>query len=112
VKTWLLTRGRRDERRRSEVAGARPETVDVGWSLARGSDRQRPRAESIEGEEGLWLGRGLEAIFLNAIWAHRTVYSAYPVHTGQRTGERNFSARLPVHRTLHSAVSGAHRTVR
>jgi hypothetical protein len=87
VKTWLLTRGRRDERRRSEVAGARPETVDAGWSPARGSDRQRPRAESTEGEEGLWLGRGLEANFLKRDMgapdslqclsgAHRTAHSS------------------------------------
>jgi hypothetical protein len=68
-------------------------------------------------------GSGRERFFKNRIWAHRTVYSACSVHTGQRTvavrwttghrtGKRILSARLSVHRTLHSAVSGAHRTVR
>jgi hypothetical protein len=49
--------------------------------------------------------------FKNELWAHRTVYSACPVHTGQRTGEGVLARARPVHRTVHSAVSGAHRTV-
>jgi hypothetical protein len=81
-------------------------------SPERGSDRQRPRAEAGAEKMCLASGSGREGFFKNRVWAHRTVYSACPVHTEQRTGEGNFSARLPVHQTLHSAVSGAHRTVR
>jgi hypothetical protein len=36
-------------------------------------------------ERGLWPGSGWRPIFKNARWAHRTVYSGCPVHTGQRT---------------------------
>jgi hypothetical protein len=68
---------------------------------------------------------GLEAFFLKRDMgapdslqclsgAHRTAHSSCPVN--HRTEHRKkgffFCARLPVHRTLHSAVSGAHRTVR
>jgi hypothetical protein len=87
-------------------------------SVARDRERQWP-----ERKQSLASGSGEEKFFKNQIWAHRTVYSACPVHTGQRTvavrwatgqrtGKRIWSAWLPVHRTLHSAVSGAHRTVR
>jgi hypothetical protein len=48
---------------RLEVVGARPETVDVGEQRAEGG-RQKDREKSERnGEEGLWLGFGLEAIF-------------------------------------------------
>jgi hypothetical protein len=60
-----------------------------------------------------WLGLRLWKTFLkNVLWAHRTAYSACPVHTGQRTEEKEICARQPVHRTVHSEVSGAHGTVR
>jgi hypothetical protein len=56
-------------------------------------------------------GSGGGRFLKNSLWAHRTAYSACSVHTGQRTGKGVLRAR-PVHWTVHSAVSGAHRTVR
>jgi hypothetical protein len=58
------------------------------WRSPAGGGGNRQRESS-----GRWLGNktevsgsvGLEAVFKNARWAHRTVYSACPVHTGQRT---------------------------
>jgi hypothetical protein len=44
--------------------------------------------------------------------AHRTAHSSCPVNHRTAHRKKEFCARLPVHRTLHSAVSGAHRTVR
>jgi hypothetical protein len=95
-----------------EDAEAWPETVDGGG----GEDRRREGAlaESLEGKEplarsrtgGSFLKRDMGAPD-SLQWlsgAHRTAHSS--------TGKRIFSARLPVHRTLHSAVSGARRTVR
>jgi hypothetical protein len=49
---------------------------------------------------------GLVNLFKNASWAHQTVYSACLVHTGQRIAERGSAHAQPVHRTVHSAVSG------
>jgi hypothetical protein len=46
-----------------EVAGARPETVDAGEGWIAGKREQSQRTESTEGEESLWLGLGLEAVF-------------------------------------------------
>jgi hypothetical protein len=63
--------------------------VDTGEGLspARGAgDRQRQRGEAEQRREMSGLGRERGKIFLkNRIWSHRTVYSASPVHTGQRT---------------------------
>jgi hypothetical protein len=60
----------------------------------RGSDRQRPReGQRTEQRDCLASGARGERIFKNRVWAHRTVYSACPVHTGQRTGERGTGAR-------------------
>jgi hypothetical protein len=44
---------------------------------------RREVSQRAEKEMGLWLGFGLEVVFQNALWAHRTVYSACPVHIGQ-----------------------------
>jgi hypothetical protein len=86
---------------------------DGRWRGENARDREEP--ESREGNGGLWLGLGLEAFF-------KTRYVC-PVHTkqrtvavrsttGQRTGKGILARARPVHRTVHSAVSGAHRTVR
>jgi hypothetical protein len=87
-----LGRGhRRADHRRGEVVAGEgwrsPETESQGREQ-RGV-AARPRAR--EGQVFLKTGYG---------------------RTGQRTGKWTSSARQPVHRTLHSAVSGAHRTVR
>jgi hypothetical protein len=101
---------------RGESTGrGRRRAVDVGegWSPAGLRSLETEREAGQRGEEmSLGSGSGREGFFKNRVWAHRTVYSACPVHTGQRTGKWSSSARQPVHRTLHSAVSGAHRTVR
>jgi hypothetical protein len=47
-----------------EVAVARPETVDAGERWIAGEREQPQRTESTEGEKSLWLGLGLEAVFL------------------------------------------------
>jgi hypothetical protein len=50
-----------------------------GVEIARDREGQRTKKE-VSG-----LGRERGKIFKNRIWAHRTVYSVSPVHTGQRT---------------------------
>jgi hypothetical protein len=46
---------------------------------------ERERAEvSGQRKDSLPWARAGEGIFKNELWAHRTVYSACPVHTGQR----------------------------
>jgi hypothetical protein len=65
------------------VAGERRSSVGLG--IARETPRDREK-EVLAGRNNEPLARlGLEAFFKNAIWAHRIVYSACPVHTGQRT---------------------------
>jgi hypothetical protein len=44
---------------------------------------QRARVERKKLSQA--TGSGREGFFKNRVWAHRTVYSACPVHTGQRT---------------------------
>jgi hypothetical protein len=44
--------------------------------------------------------------------AHRTTHNSCPVNHRTRTAERGSARARPVHRTVHSAVSSAHRTVR
>jgi hypothetical protein len=102
----LLTkrgRGQAQAHNRRRVAGG-GEVTGGGEGDARETERNRGSVSAP--------GSGGERFFKNGVWTHRTVYSACPVHTGQRTEKWSLSARLPVHRTLHSAVSGAHRTVR
>jgi hypothetical protein len=38
-------------------------------------------------------GTGRESFFKNRLWAHQTIYSACPVHTGQRIGKGDPRAR-------------------
>jgi hypothetical protein len=91
-----------------------------------GDDRRKPprartdREQQVE-KKSLGAIRAGKFFLKNQLWAHRTVYSVCPVHTGQRTvavrwttgqgsTERDLRTQ-PVHRTLHSAVSDAQRTV-
>jgi hypothetical protein len=67
--------GSLEDRRRGEVV------ADEGWRSP-GTERERQRTE--KGRAQASGARG-ERFFKNRIWAHRTVYSACPVHTGQRT---------------------------
>ena len=77
----------KDEPKPQEIAGARPETEDAGGDRRRGSRSRQEQREGRETESSCASGSVLRAggIFKNAIWAHRTVYSACPVHTGQCT---------------------------
>jgi hypothetical protein len=47
--------------------------------------RDRESRGSLAREETPCLGLGRGKVFKNRLWAHRTVYSACPVHTEQRT---------------------------
>jgi hypothetical protein len=85
-------RGLLTEGEQKECAGRRrwrpPEMEAAGEQRRRralGIAKSRERA--VRQRAVLPLARfcGLEAFLKNAIWAHRTVYSACPVHTGQRT---------------------------
>jgi hypothetical protein len=84
-KTNLLTEG---EEEPGEVAGGSSEMVAAGGgsSPAGGEEIARSRGQRELAVRSVPLAR-LRAggLFKNAIWAHRTVYSACPVHTGQRT---------------------------
>jgi hypothetical protein len=85
----LLTRGKEEaELGQGRFIRARPPVIVAGERRG-GEDRlsaeknwSRQRAQRKE-EPG--LGHGQRKIFKNQLWAHRTVYNAYPVHTGQRT---------------------------
>ena len=56
---------------------------EEGWSPARGRFPETEREAGQRGEEmSLASGSGSEGFFKNRVWAHRTVYSACPVHTG------------------------------
>jgi hypothetical protein len=62
------------------------------WTPVRGRSPVRGRFPETEREAGqrgeemsLGSGSGREGFFKNRVWAHRAVYSACPVHTGQRT---------------------------
>jgi hypothetical protein len=72
-----------------KVTGAPPEKKAAGGDRRRGGRGSRQGKQRTEGagreDEPLARLCGLEAFFKNAIWAHRTVYNACPVHTGQRT---------------------------
>jgi hypothetical protein len=71
-----LARSPEDRRRGGEIAGE---------GRIAGEREQLQRTESPEGKEPLARSRAGGCFFKNAIWAHRTVYSACLVHTRQRT---------------------------
>jgi hypothetical protein len=75
-----------ERERTSPGLHGRRSTVVAGGSPV--GERETPETETESGEgrtESPWLGRAGGLFFKNAIWAHRTVYNACPVHTGQRT---------------------------
>jgi hypothetical protein len=100
--------------------------IATGEGGVAGGQELTPETERGSGQRGnrAWpRAQAGKRFFKNRLWAHRTVYSACPVHTGQRTvavrwttehrtGEGVLARARPVHRTVHSAVFGAHRTVR
>jgi hypothetical protein len=113
----------REKWRAGTNTGDRRSTVVAGEGRSPAREWESPERQREAEEKCSAQSSGGERFFKNRIWAHRTVHSVCPVHTGQRTvavwwttGQRTgkwiLSARLPVHRTVHSAVSGAHRTVR
>jgi hypothetical protein len=62
--------------RRSPVnAGGEGEELEIAWEL-----RDR---EQRGGNEARSRARARKVFFKNRLWAHRTIYSACPVHTGQ-----------------------------
>jgi hypothetical protein len=75
------------------LVAAGEEIAGEGWSPAREETaRDRERQWPERGNRAWPRARAGERFFKNRIWAHRTVYSACPVHTGQRTGERGSGA--------------------
>jgi hypothetical protein len=102
----LTERGSQAQDRRRFAAGE-------GRSPAKGG--KSPETESRRGQ-GRKLsqasGSGREG-FLKTEYG-RTGQSTVPVRCTPDNAQekRSSSARQPVHRTLHSAVSGAHRTIR
>jgi hypothetical protein len=94
------------------------EAAGAWWSPVEGQRRggqiaREKRGQQRKREDIAWpRARAGKKFFKNRLWVHRTIYSVYPVHTGQHTRKWDLCARLPVHRTLHSSVSGAHQTVR
>jgi hypothetical protein len=80
----LLTWGRGREIAGEITAGKRDRRQ--GWQTARAQRQTGSREEKWS----LASGSGRERFFKNRVWAHRTVYSACPVHTGQRTGKKDF----------------------
>jgi hypothetical protein len=82
-KQGLLTREEwRDHQ--SSVANERGVAAEEGESL-----EETERELEQRGEMSLASGSGRENFFKTRLWAHRTVYSACPVHTRQRTGKRS-----------------------
>jgi hypothetical protein len=68
------------------VAGE--EITGEGWSPTREWKSPETERQTESREETGWpRARAGERIFKNELWAHRTVYSACPVYTGQRTGK-------------------------
>jgi hypothetical protein len=96
------------------ITGARSEhgrsTPVARWEAPRARE-SRERARERGGNVPT-LGSGGERFFKNTLWAHQTGTIDCLMHTGQRTAERGCARAWPVHQTVHSAVSGAHRTVR
>jgi hypothetical protein len=79
-----LTRGRGSKARAqwSLVTGRSPPARMVTGE--RSSPEEQRGAREQRGSQWPLARLGLEAVFLNALWAHQIVYSACPVHTGQR----------------------------
>jgi hypothetical protein len=79
----------RGEGERHEFAEARKKTVAAGGGGSPAGERESPGTERKRALAGrrlsLWLGRAGGLFLKNAIWAHRTIYSACLVHTGQHT---------------------------
>jgi hypothetical protein len=113
---------------RGRARARSPEPGGDGWPpveiAGEGKVARRRELGGREKKQRLWLGSvGLGAVFLKREMgtpdslqclsgAHRTAHSSCPVNHRTAHRKKEFCARLPVHRTLHSAVSGAHRTVR
>jgi hypothetical protein len=68
---------------RSNVAGGSPERREIPGDREK-SPVTESGAETRRNEARPRAREGKE-FFKNRVWAHRTVYSACPVHTGQRT---------------------------
>jgi hypothetical protein len=79
----VLTREGR-EARAQEVAG---EITAGERGIAREQEEtpETERGAEAREKQSLASGSGRERFFKNRVWAHRTVYSACPVHTRQRT---------------------------
>jgi hypothetical protein len=94
----------------SLVAGGTPPAREIA-----GEGRESPEREIGQRTErtgGFWPRHGLGALFFKRIMgAPNSLQCLSGAHrTAHRRGD--LRARLPVHRTVHSAVSDAHRTVR
>jgi hypothetical protein len=72
-------RGRRGARPPATVVGEGEEERRIAWN------REEPGQAARRGKGSLASGAGKERFFKNRLWAHQTVYSACPVHTGQHT---------------------------
>jgi hypothetical protein len=75
------------QREKGRAGTVSPEDRRRGGEIAgEGGNRLRPRGrQRTERKECLASGARGKSFFKNRIWAHRTVYSACSVHTGQRT---------------------------
>jgi hypothetical protein len=80
-------RGREDRGRKGLLTERGQEMEHWVAGEGRSSAREWESLERQRGAEEMFSapGSGGERFFKNRIWAHRTVYSACPVHTGQRT---------------------------
>jgi hypothetical protein len=65
----------------AQGAGGSP----LGRDGRRRGEGSRQRQREGEIEMSLGSARAEKSFFKNRVWAHRTVYSACPVHTRQRT---------------------------
>jgi hypothetical protein len=101
------TAGEDGRRWRSSARGKSPDAES--WAAGR---RNRASGSARAGGRFLKREMGTPDSLQWLSGAHRTAHSSCPVNHRTAHRKKTFSARLPVHRTLHSAVSGAHRTVR
>ena len=72
------TGSRSPENRSPERRDGRRRGVEIARDRERERGREQRRKCQASGARG-------ESFFKNRIWAHQTVYSVCPVHTGQRT---------------------------